>query len=45
MDVILKGHLVGPANTHYKGFYDYDPNGLYMTLKRSVFKALDEVWV
>ena len=42
-DAILKRYLVGPANINYKGFYDYDSNGLYMTLKRKVSKALVEV--
>eukprot|EP00928_Gymnodinium_smaydae_P064357 TRINITY_DN47703_c0_g1_i1.p1 TRINITY_DN47703_c0_g1~~TRINITY_DN47703_c0_g1_i1.p1 ORF type:complete len:459 (-),score=28.18 TRINITY_DN47703_c0_g1_i1:83-1399(-) len=40
-DAVLKGCLVGPAANDYVGFYDYAPDGLYLTLKRRVVEALD----
>ena len=39
-DAILKARLVGPAAPGYSSFYDYEPAGLYCTLKRRVAAAL-----
>ena len=40
-DAILKARLVGPAAPGYSSFYDYEPAGLYCTLKRRVAAALE----